>query len=186
MTDEEIVQCFLARQECAIAATSQKYGRYCTCIAAHIIGNGEDAEECVNDMYLAAWDNIPPQHPRLLKSFVGKITRNLALNRYKRGNTAKRGGSQMTLVLEELAECVSGAENLEDKVVTRQLQADLNQFLSELSPQKRKLFVGRYWYLDSLATIANKAGITENNAAVILSRLRKELKQYLNERGYTL
>ena len=88
----------------------------------------------------------------------------------------------MTLVLEELAECVSGAENLEDKVVTRQLQADLNQFLSELSPQKRKLFVGRYWYLDSLATIANKAGITENNAAVILSRLRKELKQYLNER----
>ena len=186
MTDEEIVQCFLARQECAIEATEQKYGRYCTCIAVNILGNNEDAEECVNDTFLAAWDNIPPQRPTLLKSFVGKITRNLALNRYKRGNAVKRSGSQMTLVLEELAECVSGTEDLEDMVMARQLQVDLNQFLSELSPQKRKLFVGRYWYLDSLATIADKTGITENHAAVILSRLRKELKQYLSERGYAL
>ena len=113
MEDSKIVQLYWDRSPDAISQTAKKYGKYCTSIARNILGNHEDAEECVNDMYMRAWNSMPDHRPSVLSTYLGKITRNLAFNQYKREHADKRGGSEISAILDELGECVSGKENVE-------------------------------------------------------------------------
>ncbi|MBE5948193.1 MAG: sigma-70 family RNA polymerase sigma factor [Lachnospiraceae bacterium] len=186
MEDCAIVGLYWDRDEQAIPATSEKYGRYCTSIAKNILGNIEDAEECVNDTYLNAWNSMPPHKPDVLSTFLGKITRNLSLNRYKYNTAEKRGGGEAVVVLDELSEVVSDTDIVEQEIERKELVNAINTFLDTLDLKKRSIFICRYWYFDSVEDIATSFGMTENNVSVILNRLRKKLQQYLSERGFEL
>ena len=186
MEDREIIQLYLRRDEGAIPATDAKYGNYCTAIARNILGTYEDAEECVNDTYLKTWDAIPPHKPGILSAFLGKITRNLAFNRYKHTHANKRGGSETTAVLEELAGCVSGRETVEDVLQYKALVEDINCFLETLPAEKRKMFVCRYFYTYSIEELSHQFGGSYGSLTMTLKRLRDKLKTYLIKRGHEL
>ena len=186
MDDEKIVQLYWDRNEQAITATANKYGSYCASIAKNILDNNEDAEECVNDTYLKAWNSIPPHRPSILSTFLGKITRNLSFNKYKYNTTAKRGCGEVTLVLDEIAELVSGTDCVEQEIQCKELLNAINTFLDRLPPDKRSIFVCRYWYFDSVSDIAYRFRMTENNVSVTLNRLRLKLRNDLLERGFKL
>ena len=186
MDDAKIVQLYFDRDEQAIPATADKYGNYCTSIAKYILGNHEDAEECVNDTYLNTWNAIPPNRPQMLSTFLGKIVRNLAFNRYKHNTADKRGGGEITSVLDELASCVSGNEDVGQAYEYKELVAAINNFLSTLSARKRNIFVCRYWYTDSISDIAARYNMTYAAVSMELNRLRTKLHNYLIERGYEL
>ena len=184
MDDAKIVQMYFDRDEQAIPATADKYGSYCTSIANNILGNHEDAEECVNDAYLNTWNAIPPHRPKMLSTFLGKIVRNLAFNRYKHNSADKRGGGEMAAVLDELAGCVSGNEDVGQAYEYKELVAAINNFLGTLSTHKRNIFVCRYWYADSISDIAARYNMTYAAVSMELNRLRTKLHNYLIERGY--
>lgn len=186
MDDHEIVQLYWDRNEGAIPATAEKYESYCASIARNILDSREDAEECVNDTYLSAWNAMPPHRPKALSAFLGKITRNLALNRYKERRAEKRGGGALPQALDELAECVSGTEDVEGEIDRRELVEAIDAFLAGLPVRKRDIFVCRYWYFDSISEIAARFGMKTSNVSVTLSRLRKGLRDYLLERGFVL
>lgn len=186
MEDKDIVQMYWDRDERAIAETSAKYGRYCANIAMNILNNHEDAEECVNDAYLNAWNSIPPHRPGILSAFLGRIVRNISLNKYKHIHTAKRGGFEITLILDELGEIVSDEEAVIDVAVRNELVRTINGFIAALSEEKQYMFFRRYWYSDSIKSIAARCGRTENYISVELGRIRKKLRGYLTERGYEL
>lgn len=186
MEDREIVNLYWQRNQTAISQTEKKYGGYCKSIAKNILGNNEDVEECVNDTYLNVWNSIPPHRPKGLSAFLGKITRNIAFDKLRRRNADKRGGGEINLVLDELAECVSGRENTEQAFAKKLLVKEINSFLDELPREKCNIFLCRYWYAMPVSQIAEKFGMTENNVSVNLSRMRKKLKDYLTERGYDL
>ena len=186
MDDVKIVQMYFDRDEQAIPATADKYGNYCTSIANNILGNHEDAEECVNDTYLNTWSAIPPHRPKMLSTFLGKIVRNLAFNRYKHNTADKRGGGEITAVLDELAGCVSGNEDTEQAYEYKELVGAINDFLSTLPAHKRNIFVCRYWYTDSISDIAARFDMTYSAVSMMLNRLRAKLHNYLIERGYEL
>lgn len=185
MEDDKIVQLYWDRDEAAINATSDKYGAYCLSISRNILDNNEDAQECVNDTYLKAWNTIPPHRPAMLSTFLGKITRNLSFDRYKANRRDKRGGSQTALVLDELGEIIAD-KRTDDEIDRKELLESINSFLSSLQPDKRKSFVLRYWYAYSIPEIAKRFGMTENNVSVSLNRTRQKLKNYLKERGFDL
>ena len=186
MEDAAIVQLYWDRDERAISATSEKYGGYCAAIAANILGDRADAEECVNDTYLRAWNAMPPHKPRILSTFLGKIVRNLSLNRWRQNTAKKRGGGMLPAVLEELTEVVSGAEDVERKVEETALISAINDFLSQLSPERRSMFICRYWRTDSVADIAARCGMTPGAVTMTLSRLRKALRKELLKRGVSI
>jgi RNA polymerase sigma-70 factor (ECF subfamily) len=186
MDDLKIVQLYWDRDEQAIPATADKYGRYCTAIAKNILGSNEDAEECVNDTYLNAWNSMPPHRPSVLSTFLGKITRNLSFNRYKHNTADKRGGGETTTVLDELLEIVSDTDSVEQEINRKELVKAIDTFLGTLSADKRGIFICRYWYFDSISTIASSFGMTENNVSVNLNRTRLKLHNYLLERGFEL
>ena len=186
MDDREIIQLYWERNDGAIPATAEKYGNYCASIAGNILGNPEDAKECVNDTYLRAWNAIPPHRPDSLPTFLGRITRNLSLNRFKHLTAEKRGGGQTPLVLDELSDCISGRDDVEQQFTRRELIGAINGFLAELPPEKRRVFLWRYWYFDSVSEIAARLGATENSVSVTLHRLRVKLRGYLSERGFDL
>jgi RNA polymerase sigma-70 factor (ECF subfamily) len=186
MEDTQIIQLYLNRDEKAISETSIKFGNYCNSIAINILNNWEDAEECVNDTYLCAWNSIPPTRPTSLKVYLGRITRNLSFNIYKKMNAEKRENGQTALVLDELAECVSGGCEPEQEFLQKELICSINNFLRALSKEKRIIFVRRYWYSDSISDIADRVGKTENSVSVTLNRLRKMLNIHLRERGFNL
>ena len=186
MEDAAIVQLYWDRDERAISATAEKYGSYCGAIAKHILDSPEDAEECVNDTYLCAWKAMPPHRPGILSPFLGRITRNLALNRYRRDRAAKRGGSQLPAVLEELSDTLSGGDHVAQEAERRELIRMIDAFLAELPAEKRTIFLRRYWYFDSVSEIADRLGMTENHVSVVLGRLRRKLRSYLLERGIAL
>ena len=156
MEDERIVLLYWDRDEAAISESSMKYGAYCTSIAQNILKNPADAEECVNDTWLHAWNAMPPHRPSLLSTFLGKITRNLSFDLYRKMHRGKRGGSQVDAVLDELEECVSGKDNIERQWEMKELVAEINQFLQKLPEEKRCMFVLRYWYVDSIGEIAGR------------------------------
>lgn len=184
MEDTKIVQLYWDRNQTAITETANKYGHYCTSIARNILKNDEDAEECVNDTYLNAWNSMPPHRPNLLSTFLGKITRNLSFNKYKYLHTSKRGGTEVTLILDELAECVSGKDDVEQDFEYNELVKALDDFLTSLPTPKRNIFICRYWYSDSVTDIAQQFHMKENAVSMTLARTRMKLKKYLNERGY--
>ena len=186
MDDAKIVQMYFDRNEQAIPATADKYGNYCTSIANNILGNHEDAEECVNDTYLKTWNAIPPHRPKMLSTFLGKIVRNLAFNRYKHNTADKRGGGEITAVLDELAGCVSGNEDTEQAYEYKELVSAINDFLSTLPTENRNIFVCRYWYTDSISDIAVRFDMTYSAVSMTLNRLRPKLHDYLIERGYEI
>ena len=154
MEDAEIVQLYWDRNEQAIPATADKYGRYCTTIAKNILGSCEDAKECVNDTYWSAWNAMPPHRPDILSAFLGKIVRNLSFNRYKWNTADKRGGGELPAVLDELSDLVSSTIDVEQEIDHRELINAINVFLGTLSPKKRSIFICRYWNTDSISVIA--------------------------------
>ena len=182
MEDARIVQLYWERNEAAISATADKYGAYCASIARNILGDPEDVEECVSDTYLRAWNAIPPHRPQILPAFLGRITRNLALNRYRHSRADKRGGGRLPAVLEELS-FVTGGEDAEQALDRREVVDAVNSFLAGLPARKRTIFLCRYWYLDSIAEIGARFGMTEGSVSVTLSRLRRKLRDHLLERG---
>ncbi len=186
MEDFKIVQLYWERDQSAITETAAKYGNYCTSIARNILGNRKDAEECVQDTYMNAWNSMPPHKPNVLSAFLGKITRNLSFDRYKYNNADKRGGNEISAVLDELSECVSGKNNVEQEIEYKELVKAIDTFLATLSSEKRSIFVCRYWYTDSIAEIAKQFHMRENTVSMTLSRIRANLQKYLRERGYEL
>lgn len=184
MDDADIVKLYWQRDERAIPETAVKYGNYCASIARNMLGSEEDAEECVNDTYLSAWNSMPPNRPQVLSVFLGKLTRNLSLNRLKYNTALKRSSGEEPLVLDEIAELVSGEESAEQKLAHQELLAAINSFLRSLPESKRRIFVCRYWYFDSIAAIASRFGMSANHVSVTLSRLRCKLRKYLAERGF--
>lgn len=186
MEDNQIIKLFWNRDENAIAETSKKYGSYCHAIAQNILHNNEDSDECVNDTYWNAWNALPPQKPNVLSVFLGKITRNLAFDRYCFSHAQKRGGGEIAIVLDEIAEIVSDNNDMEQAVDNKELAHTINEFLSELPADKRKMFVQRYWYTEKVSTIARQFGISENACSVQLSRTREKLKKHLKDGGFDL
>ena len=184
MEDAKIVQLYWDRDPDAIVHTADKYGAYCRAVAVNILGSHEDAEECVNDTYMSAWRAMPPHRPAILSTFLGKLTRNLAFNRYKQLRADKRGGSRIPMVLDELAECVPSPGCVEQAMEYQELVQAVDVFLDTLSVEKRVMFVRRYWYNDSLAEIAARVGKKEKTVSKALERIRAQLRQYLEERGY--
>lgn len=182
MEDKLIVDLFLERSEDAIKETKEKYGRYCFAIANHILQSECDAEECVNDTYVSAWESIPPHKPEVLSTFLGKITRNISLNRYYHNHAMKRSPN-VEVALDELDDVLSD-ENQFDSVAEETVLKDLiNRFLSSLSKRNRIVFVRRYWYLDSVKEISKNCGLSESNVKVTLSRVRKSFKSFLEKEG---
>ena len=186
MKDNEIIELYFSRDEKAIKETAKSYGKYCHAVANNILGNPSDAEECVNDTYLRAWNAIPPERPRELKLFLAKITRNLALNRYFAAKSEKRGGGEMTVALSEVEDFISDGASLDEGICAKELAAHLRRFLLTQSSRDRAIFVCRYFYFESVPDIAAAKGISENNVYLILSRMREKLKKYLQNEGYTI
>ena len=186
MEDKEIVQLYWDRDHRAITETASKYGNYCTVIARNILGSKEDTEECVNDTYLNTWNSLPPHRPSILSAYLGKITRNLAFDRFRFEHSQKRGKGEINLVLDELAECVSGTDRVEDEVIRQELIQSINDFLSTIPKKNCNIFLLRYWYVMSISEIAKKYGMTAGNVSVTLSRVREKLKLYLKERSYDI
>ena len=175
MDDKQILDLYWERSEVAISETSKKYGKYCRYIAFNILHNDEDSEECVNDTYLRAWNSIPPNRPSVLKTFLGKITRNLSLDRYELLNAKKRNGGQMSLIFDEIQECIPSLDSTENIVEEIALTDILNRFLSSLSLEQRKIFMRRYWYLSPIKEIK-----------MSLFRSRNELKKLLEKEGISV
>ncbi len=183
MTDEKIVDLYWARSEEAISETQKKYGNLCRTIAYNILRSNEDSLECVNDTYLKAWNSMPVLRPSKLSAFLGKITRNLALNRYEYYVAQKRGGTQTELVLEELEDCISGKESTDSVVDKIFITNILNNFLRSLSEKNRNVFVMRYWHMLSIKEISEKYGMKESSVKVSLFRSREILKEILLREG---
>ena len=184
MSDEQIIELYWQRDEAAVSATDGRYGPYCRSIANRILRSAEDARECVNDVWLRAWEAIPPQRPQHLRSFLAKITRNLAFDRFKRDHARKRGGGEIQLALDELEECAAPGSDVEAEVISEELKRSMNRFLRELPEQKRDMFLRRYFYVETTGTIAERYGLKESNVRMILSRTRKELKRHLEQEGF--
>ena len=182
MDDRRIVELYWQRSEAAIAETQTKYGKYCHYIAYNILSDDGDAEECVNDTYLKAWESMPPHKPTKLSTFLGKITRHLALNRREAQNAAKRGAGTVPVALDELTECIADNETGDptDEIV---LKGALNRFLRALPEETMIVFLQRYWYFASVKEIAANRSMSEANVKVILHRARGKLKLFLEKEG---
>ncbi len=178
--DAAIVELYFARNERAISETHARYGGACMQVSMGILNSRPDAEECVNDTYLETWNSIPPTRPRSLCAYVCRIARNLSISRLRRRLAAKRGGD-MTVSLEELAECIPAGED-----VRGELPELLSAFLRTLGARERSLFMERYWYARAVKDIAREHGMTATAVSVNLHRTRERLRVYLSERGYTL
>lgn len=186
MDEKQIIDLYWVRSERAIDETARKYGKFCHCIAYNILANHQDSEECVNDTYLNAWNAIPPKRPNKLSAFLGKITRNLALKTYERYTAEKRGGGQVVLALEELAECIPDPNTVERMVDNRILADKLNVFLSQLPGEARRIFLRRYWNLNTVREIAEVYGISESKVKMSLMRTRGKLRSFLEQEGIEL
>ena len=182
--DSTIIALYNERDERAIAETDKKYGRFCLAIAQNILGNLSDAEECVNDTYLKTWHAIPPQSPSCLRAFLGRITRNLALDRYRKDTAQKRGGGEVAAVFEELDGCLSGGSSPDEEYALRALGQSINLFLGTLSRRDRDVFLCRYYYAYPLTAIASRHGMRENYLRNLLSRTVRKLKDHLEKEGF--
>ena len=186
MDDRSIIEQFLARDPEAIHSLAQKYGDYYRTIAKNILSNAEDTEECVNDALLNVWNAIPPHEPEDLATFTGKIVRNTAFNRYRNDHTLKRGGGSTPLILDELSELIPDPNSVETEMDKKILVESLDRFLRDLPQWKRYIMIRRYWYADSVSEIAKACHRSESYVSLTLTRLRRKLKLYLSERGFTL
>ena len=184
MEDAQIIDLYWQRSDQALTETERKYGRYCYAVAANILGDALDAEECVNDTYLAAWNSMPDNRPASLPPYLGRITRNAALTRITERRAQKRGGGQSPVKLDELAEILPGGERPEQAFETKALSERINTFLGTLSEEERTVFVGRYWYAMPVETLARRLGFTRSKTAAMLHRTRKKLRAQLTKEGW--
>ena len=184
MDDRRIVELYWQRSESAVSETAAKYGDYCSCIAYNILYNREDAEECVNDTYLDAWNSMPPHRPLILSTFLGKITRRISLDCWRRKHAAKRGGGEMELVFDELEDCIADGGNTESAMEQQEMARIIGEFLDALPATERRIFLRRYWFMDSIAGIALDFDFTESKTASILHRIRQKLRSKLESEGY--
>ncbi|MCH5324054.1 MAG: sigma-70 family RNA polymerase sigma factor [Eubacterium sp.] len=182
MDDSEIIELFYARSEQAIAELSDKYGHICIKTAENILKNHPDAEECVNDAYLGVWNTVPPQRPKPLLTYLCRIVRNIAINKYH-SNTAKKRNSYYDAALSELYDTVTDGRTAEDELETNELSRVIDAFLATLNKESRVMFVRRYWHSDSVKDIAARMGISPHAATIRLSRIRTKFKNYLDEHG---
>lgn len=186
MEDKQIVEMFFERDEQALKIVEKKYGGLCFCIANNILHSESEAEECVNDTYLAAWDSIPPQKPNKLSAFLAKIVRNKALNRYERDNSIKRGGSELKLILSELNEDIASKNDTEELFDEHLITDIINNYLHSISKNKAAIFIQRYFWCFSVDKIAENTGRSYNSIVTSLHRMRNELKQKLKNGGVEL
>lgn len=186
ITDPEIIELYLRRDERAIAATQERFGKYCEKIARNILDNDEDAQECVNDVYLKVWESIPPERPDIFPAYLAVITRNLALSRYRKITAGKRGGGEVAVLLGELSELVSDGSSVEKDFERNELAASINRFLETLSEASRRYFVLRFVCCESVRDIARRYGKSENSVSVSLNRTKKQLKKHLDKEGFDL
>ena len=186
MEDKQIIDLYWERSERAIEATAEKYGQYCRAIANNILHNNEDVEECVNDTYLNAWNSMPPNRPNRLAAYLGRITRNLSLNRVKHYATEKRGFGQTDLVLSELEGCIPAANGVEEQYDEMLLVKAIEAFLYAQPSEKRNIFIRRYWYMTPIKEIAHIYRMSESKTASLLFRMRNDLKTYLKKEGISL
>lgn len=178
MEDNQIIQLYFDRSEDAVCQTAVKYGQYCHTIAYNILHNFEDSEACVNETYWKAWGIIPLQRPKKLAAFLGRITRNLLLDMYRHYAADKRGGGEMAVALDELGDCVSSLESMDDHANEMVLTDALNRFLASLTAE--------HWYISSVKEIADDYGITESKVKMSLLRSRNQLKAVLEKEGIAL
>ena len=183
MQDAQIVELYLKRDESAIDLTAKQYGNYCEKIAMNILNDLYDAEECVNDTYLNAWNSIPPNEPSNLATFLGKITRNLAIDRYRKKSSTKREGTEYNLLIEECEYLFPSNDSVSEEMDFKVLGEYISKFLHEQKEVPRKVFVLRYFYMESIANIAKKFFISEAKAKTMLFRTREKLKIYLTKEG---
>lgn len=186
MEDARIIELYWQRDESAIRITDRTYGPYCYQVAYNILSDRQDSEECVSDTWLRAWNVIPPQRPTKLKLFLAKITRNLSLDCLKARLARKRGGGELPLILEELQECIASGGDTEEEFMARELSRDVNAFVRSLPEREGNLFIRRYFFCEPVEQAARRYGMTAGNASVILSRTRKKLKGFLQQKGYEL
>ena len=183
MEDQGIIDLFFERSEQAIAETDKKYGGYCYAIAYNILSSREDSEESVSDTYLTAWNTIPPRKPNIFSAFLGKITRHISIDRWRKQSAQKRGGKEMIFALDELGKCMD-ENTLEATVSQRELTRILNDFLTGLPETERNVFLSRYWYMDSIDTIVKITGFSQSKVTSMLHRTRNKLRKRLSEEGY--
>ena len=179
-SDNRIIELYFSRDERAITETDRRYGGFCLRLSLGILDDRRDAEDCVNDTYLKTWNSIPPNRPHSLRAYLGRIVRNISLNRYK-ANRAECRNRELEMSLEELGDCIP----MRDEEASL-LPSLLNQFLESLTQEERILFCSRYWHGEAVKDIAKLHGLTPKAVTMRLSRTREKLKTFLNERGYKL
>ena len=185
MEDSRILELYWSRSADAIDEIATKCGKSCHSIAYNILANREDADESVDDTYLGAWNSMPPHRPSVLATFLGKITRRVSLNKWKKRRRDKRGGREIDLAFEELSECLSSNVNdAEQSVLFRELKEAIDRFLLTLATQERNAFICRYWFLASIAEISEKFGFSQSKTKTMLSRSRKKLQFQMQEEGF--
>jgi RNA polymerase sigma-70 factor (ECF subfamily) len=186
MKDIDIVKLYFERSEIAIGETIEKYGKYLFSIAKNILSNNQDSEECVSDTYMKAWNSIPPQVPQNLSTYLGRITRNNAINRYNLYSANKRGGNGFDAIFSELELCIPSDFSV-DYVMDEKLLVELiDDFLNSVSDLKRNVFIRRYWYCESISKIAEDFSVSESKVTSILYRMRIKLREKLEKEGITI
>lgn len=186
MTDSEIVDLYWDRNTIAVDHTKQKYEHYLTKTAYNILADWTDCEECVNDTYLAAWNSMPEHRPGILSTYLGKITRQISIDVFRRKNSMKRYASEYAMSLEELGDTFADGHSIENEYEAKQLDESIRHFLKSLPEDTRNLFIGRYYFFDSLKTAAAYCGMSESKAKSMLYRTRQSLRDYLIKEGYDL
>ena len=183
MDDTQIVELYWARKESAIEETAAKYGSYCRSIAGNILNNPDDAEECVNDTWLDAWNSMPPHRPSVLSTFLGKLTRRISIDKWRHVNAKKRGDGQLPLILSELEDCISDGTSIEEETERKLLAEVIAAFVKSLPETEQKVFLCRYWYMDSVGSIATRFRFSESKVKSMLSRTREKLRVRLEKEG---
>lgn len=181
LDDQSILQLYLDRSETAIAETGAKYGAYCFSIANSILASREDSEECVNDAYFAAWNAIPPHRPARFSTFLGRLVRNISINRWKARTAGKRGGSEWDAALDELEPLADAKQDLEEKLSYQEMVASFNRFLRTLPKTERDVFLRRYWFVEPIGDIAESFGFTQSKTASMLLRTRQKLRRHFEK-----
>ncbi len=181
MDDAGIIDLYFNRDEDAIRQSDLKYGAYCHTVAGNILASREDAEECVSDTWLKAWNAMPPTRPNVLKLFLCKLTRNIAIDRYRALAAKMRGACETALCIDELAECVASQYSVEEALEEKELSESVRRFVHDLPEREKAMFIRRYFYVESVSAVAERYGMTSDNASVILSRIRKKLRTHLEK-----
>ena len=186
MTDSEIIELYNRRDERAVRETQTAYGKYCEKIAHNILGDCQEAQECVNETLLKAWENIPPDRPQMLSAYLAAITRNDAIARYRRETAAKRGKGSVPLVLDDFAEMLPDGTSVERTAEHREMLAEINRYLGSLPDINRTVFVLRFFCFENIPDIAARLGLGKKAVSAILHRTKKQIKKHLEKEGYSL